>query len=525
MFLFLFGMSSLFQNAFSTNFTLNQSSGSLYYLEDNYCNDLNDIYTINTGSNVPVTINYNVAVETGCDFLYIYAIDYSNNPVLLAEIDGGSGSITTSYFTGKIVLAFYSDGSVCYADDGGVGDGFNVSFAAQSGYSAGQTYTYAGNTILPFGKVGIGTNMPNFKLDVNAATTGVGARVYNGSNYLNFGGLGSGTSYVKGYENIVAFGNAYTNGSTTLVTGNAERFRINPSGNVGIGTTAPDNLLDVRGVNSVTSGGHGLGAFANLAGTAGVINGWYANGSTVTGGWSRSINYLPYYLGTATTPQALTILDNGNVGIGTTTPWTGTKLDVRGNIFLDSGIDDTHIFWGGHNMTMGTPVDQWANNIFSLKPGGSTLGDLLTRFSMYHAFKKDSIIEKIRLSSAESSFFMGGNVGIGIKAPQYLLDVAGTIRAKEVIVTVNGFPDFVFEKNYNLLKLQDVDNYIQSNGHLPNIPSAKEVEKSGMNIADLQVKLLQKVEELTLYAIEQQKLVGEQQKRIEQLENALKDNK
>lgn len=321
----------------------------------------------------------------------------------------------------------------------------------------------------------------------------------------------------------------------SVFTSNAQIFQTNGNQKIigelsvtsklGIGVPNPSNLLDVRGVNSVTVGGHEVAAFANIAGTAGVLNGWYANGSSVAGGWSRSINNLPYFLGTTTTPQALSIMDNGSVGIGTTTPWIGTKLDVRGNMYLDSGIDDNHIFWGGHNMTMGTPVDQYAHNVFSLKPGGSTEGDLLTRFCMYHAYKKDSIIEKVRLSSAESSFFMGGNLGIGIKAPQYLLDVAGTIRAKEVIVTVNGFPDFVFEKNYNLLKLQDVDNYIQSNGHLPNIPSAKEVEKSGMNIAELQVKLLQKVEELTLYAIEQQKLVSEQQKRIEQLENALKDNK
>ncbi|HEY5499284.1 MAG TPA: hypothetical protein VIK20_02745, partial [Bacteroidales bacterium] len=295
-----------------------------------------------------------------------------------------------------------------------IGTVFNSNtFAIGQGTSNDGDFNNPFFTLTPTGNVGIGTADPSYKLDVNAGT-GVGARIRNGTNYINIGGIGSGTSYIKGFENIVAFGNGLTSGSTTLIAGSTERLRINPSGNVGIGTTSPGSLLDVRGVNSVTSGGHDIGAFANVAGTAGVINGWYANGSAVTGGWSRSINNLPYFLGTTTTQQALTILDNGSVGIGTTSPWTGTKLDVRGNIFLDSGIDDTHIFWGGHNMTMGTPVDQYAHNVFSLKPGGSTQGDLFTRFCMYTSFKKDSIIQKVQISSAESSFFMGGNVGIGI---------------------------------------------------------------------------------------------------------------
>ncbi len=249
--------------------------------------------------------------------------------------------------------------------------------------------------------------------------------------------------------------------------------------------------------------------------------------------WSLGTVYNTntFAIGQGTTSDAgfiapfFNITPSGNVGIGTTEPITNTKLDVRGNIYINSGMDDNHIYWGDHNMTMGTPPDNYAHNVFSLKPGGSTQGDLLTRFCMYHAYKKDSIVEKVRLASAESSFLMGGYVGIGIKTPQYLLDVAGIIRAKEIIVTVNGFPDFVFQKNYTLPKLQDIDIFIQSNGHLPNIPSAKEVEKNGLSMADLQIKLLQKVEELTLYAIEQQKIVSEQQLRIKQLENAMKVNK
>jgi len=114
-------------------------------------------------------------------------------------------------------------------------------------------------------------------------------------------------------------------------------------------------------------------------------------------------------------------------------------------------------------------------------------------------------------NASPQSFISGnatvmGNVGIGYNDPQNKLDVKGTIRATEVkVVSVSQFADFVFDKDYRLPKLTEVHNYIQENGHLPDIPSATEVKENGMSLVDMQVKLLQKIEELTLYMIDQQK--------------------
>ncbi len=84
--------------------------------------------------------------------------------------------------------------------------------------------------------------------------------------------------------------------------------------------------------------------------------------------------------------------------------------------------------------------------------------------------------------------------------PQHLLHVAGTIGATQIIVSATG-ADYVFAPNYRLQPLPEVASYIKANGHLPGIPPAAEVEAQGVNLGDMQSKLLAKVEELTLHMI------------------------
>ncbi len=121
-----------------------------------------------------------------------------------------------------------------------------------------------------------------------------------------------------------------------------------------------------------------------------------------------------------------------------------------------------------------------------------------------------------------------GNVGIGTSNPQNKLDVNGVIHAKEVKVDLNGWADFVFKKDYPLPTLEQVEKYISENGHLPNVPSEKEVIEKGLSLGENQKLLLQKIEELTLYSIEQNKLLKIQSEKIELLQkelNTLKSKK
>lgn len=99
-----------------------------------------------------------------------------------------------------------------------------------------------------------------------------------------------------------------------------------------------------------------------------------------------------------------------------------------------------------------------------------------------------------------------GNLGLGTSNPDSKLTVKGTIHTNEVKVDLLGAvaPDYVFHKDYDLKSLKDVEDYISINGHLPNIPSAMDMEINGILLKEMNLKLLEKIEELTLYAIEQE---------------------
>ena len=123
-----------------------------------------------------------------------------------------------------------------------------------------------------------------------------------------------------------------------------------------------------------------------------------------------------------------------------------------------------------------------------------------------------------------------GKIGIGTKTPDELLTVKGKIHTQEVMVDLNGAvaPDYVFETyyegfskldpNYNMLSLKEVAEFIRINYHLPKIPSAERLENEGISLKEMNLLLLEKIEELTLYTIEQQA-------EIDALKNVIYTNK
>jgi hypothetical protein len=208
------------------------------------------------------------------------------------------------------------------------------------------------------------------------------------------------------------------------------------------------------------------------------------------------------------------IFEGGKMGIGTADP--AAKLHVADDVLVSGSAN-------------GLTVDGASSYVILNKPDDTTPSALLFRIANTERWGFHYIGTSLQLnnSNVAGDFLInpmtGGNVGIGTVAPGYKLDVAGTARAEEIIVQTSG-ADFVFEDDYDLRSLEELERYIQEHGHLPEIPSAEQMRAEGMQVGDMQTKLLQKIEELTLYIIAQEKRAvaqeqraQEQQKRIDVL--------
>jgi len=119
-----------------------------------------------------------------------------------------------------------------------------------------------------------------------------------------------------------------------------------------------------------------------------------------------------------------------------------------------------------------------------------------------------------------------GNVGIGTLNPDMKLTVNGNIHAKEVKIDLNiPVPDYVFKDNYELRSLEELEKFIIENSHLPEIPSAEEFKQNGVMQAEMDMNLLKKIEELTLYTIEQEKKINEQSSKLKKQEREITELK
>ncbi|MDR7131624.1 hypothetical protein J2X69_003988 [Algoriphagus sp. 4150] len=155
----------------------------------------------------------------------------------------------------------------------------------------------------------------------------------------------------------------------------------------------------------------------------------------------------------------------------------------------------------------------FGHRLISLDPGGSTTLNLQARHNS--ATWKDALV----INSL-------GNVGINTKTPTYTLSVNGVIGAREVNVTTTGWADYVFRSEYKLIPLSELEAFIRKNGHLPGVPKEAEVMENGINLAEMNVKLLEKVEELTLYVIQLKSELdkyGDLQERLKKLEHSVLD--
>lgn len=334
--------------------------------------------------------------------------------------------------------------------------------------------------------VGIGHLSPGYKLEV-AGNVKVNAN--NGDGFL----LNSGTANRSGLLR-------QTSNDISLNANGREVMRLLDDGNVGVGLVDPTRLFQIHSSNNPTlaigklntnTSGKATLQFYAATGTSG-------NGFKLQFNKAPGVDRLDVIDGGAR--EVLSIKNGGDIGIGTITP--SRKLDVIGDVRA-SGFFQSDAYRNEATDAM----LHYTNNMISLGSGNSA--QLVRVYS--------GGLERMRVTT-------DGDIGIGTTDPgSYKLAVEGKIGARSIKVTsASVWADYVFAPEYNLMSLPEVESYIKKHNHLPNIPSAKEVEEEGFELEKMDALLLEKIEELTLHIIEQNKKLEAQAQKIEELQKAIK---
>jgi uncharacterized coiled-coil protein SlyX len=369
------------------------------------------------------------------------------------------------------------------------------SVAAQWTSSSGDIY-YNG------GKVGIGVIAPAGKLDVR------GGYITTRNNDA-YGG-----AFVEGQNGISYFGSLGRDKIAIGNSGNWERVVVLDNGNVGVNVTQPTGTLHVNGTFRVSSNTEYADIYFQEAnpvetGYADVwpdqneravmfrpnayLDSWGAGGAGIQF-YTYDINGGEWGTYTGGYKRAMVIRRNGNIGVGTATPSAKFHLADAGKSIRMGNLNGTS-----------TPVIELSDiGTMQIEGTGSDMRFLT------------SGTERFRITNT-------GNIGIGTADTKgYKLAVNGdAIFTKVKVKQYNTWPDFVFEKHYNLRPLAELETYIATNKHLPDIPSAKEISDKGLDLAENQAGLLKNLEELTLHLIEQNKKMQEMHKTIQQLTERL----
>ena len=214
-------------------------------------------------------------------------------------------------------------------------------------------------------------------------------------------------------------------------------------------------------------------------------------------------------------------------------PVDATTLKASGEVRLGSSGFTTELKDVPFAINSTNKVGSWVDFVIGDNPGKKNA----TQLQLYYNSGSAGIFQQ-KSSSLEIGIYSNGtyhtdalvinnngNIGIGtkVKPVNYKLAVEGKIGAREVVVTQVSWADFVFEDDYKLKSLEEVEEFIEKNNHLPEIPSGKEVEKNGISVGEMQAKQMQKIEELTLYTIEQEKKIKELEEKLNKVLSKIDD--
>lgn len=341
-------------------------------------------------------------------------------------------------------------------------------------------------------------------------------------NYFRFLSNASSQSNLIFYTQSTAQWNFYSGGDQFRFrragSSSFDLMTFTSDGKIGIGTTSPSEKLHISGgsvngliwpvvanneLNGSTITNYGVGIKLKHSHN-GETNKWGGIASIQESSWANESGLALY----ANEAERVRIDHNGNVGIGTSSP------DVKLTVNSDGSSNTLAHFVGSYSGIQGIQVERSGGDKVRLVANYTSYGGGLESTSaLRFAVNGDMINNPAMIINA------GGNVGVGKITPSSKLHVDGKITSEEVKVEDVSGADYVFAPDYNLMPLAEIESYIKTNQHLPDIPSAKEMEANGLELGKMNMLLLQKIEELTLHVIE----LGEQNKELRTEINELKN--
>ncbi len=203
-------------------------------------------------------------------------------------------------------------------------------------------------------------------------------------------------------------------------------------------------------------------------------------------------------------------------------------IDRNGLLPEGDGEQSCDIYQGGKQMYIGTAfgwlIPTCNNYIEGLSVGTNAMGRQYFNVDAHAYFRRDLLVNGATTINNKAT--INGNTSVtggdfvvyaanSVNPLLKLNQADQTLYARAIQVQTTAFPDYVFDANYHLMGLHEVENYIAQNHHLPQMPTACEAEANGVNVADMQNKLLQKIEELTLYMVQQQKQIEDLKAQVE----------
>lgn len=282
---------------------------------------------------------------------------------------------------------------------------------------------------------------------------------------------------------------------------------IGTTGDVAVGASS---VVTNTGYSTITVNHATNGGLINLKKNGTILSQYWADNAGVNLFANTGLSLSFFTDGN----QKMVISPSGHVGIGYSNPTSRLEVaqptgnGASGTFHLSGAQSWGHVLTLVTNSTTGDD----ARMLFSYRGGSKqwALGGLASttaataRFSIWED-AGDGVYGTNGFGTERLTVLPGGNVGIGLSNPTNKLDVNGTIHSRAVKVDLNGWSDYVFAKSYKLPTLKFVETFIAQNKHLPDVPSAAEVVKDGLDVGEMNKLLMKKVEELTLYLIQQQK--------------------